>query len=217
MAIKQRRKPVVLPPAHLYLEDIEEIVNLMIEAEKAKFKNMPKEETTLAFTVGKKQCDSIEDLKKIGGTWRHFEVAVNDRGNFKIDPLLGTEWHVYDTGKSFPQVLKLMTARESPVRSALRHIPYMALLIWSAVLLVIGNAMHPSKSWSETILVRLVFPYFVGAWVVYAHTIVELRYSHDPSPKLAVIKERGEKLLWMVVGSLVTLMTQLAWKHFFAQ
>jgi hypothetical protein len=214
MAIRQKRKEVELPPAHLYLEDIEEIIRLMVEFENTRKRNPENKEITLAFTVGKKQCDTVDDLKSIGGSWHEFKVEVNDRSSFNVNRFAGANLYLYDHGETFPKVLRLMTARESRLRSTLRRIPYWLLVFWPYSVWIILHRLLGTTVGDTLFTFLAGFPLLVALWAIYAHTIVELRYSHDPSPKLAWFKERGEKVGWLVVGTFLTLVVQWLWKRF---
>lgn len=59
------------------------------------------QEIKMAFSVGKKQCDTIEDLKKIGGIWHEFEVEVNN-STFRVSRF-GADLRLYDNGEPSPR------------------------------------------------------------------------------------------------------------------
>src|ERR1017187_4275894 len=76
MAItKIRQVPSDLPHAHLYLDDVEEICQVLIET----YKKNPypwAEEPTIVFSTRDSQMESIEDLEKLGGSAKNFAITV---------------------------------------------------------------------------------------------------------------------------------------------
>jgi len=205
MAIRQLKKQVELPPAHLYLEDIEEITGLLAADAKNKW-HVPEEHIRMGFTIGKKQCDSLEDLKTLGGTWREFEAEVW-KESFRVSTS-GVVVSSFDEGRTFDYVLRLMTARRSSVRSALRKLPLWAAILWPNLVVIVTVNTALMKVWKQAFFVGLVIPAIIGFWAISAHTIVELRYSHEPSPKFQVVRDWGGKAIWIVLGVLLTTLAQ---------
>jgi len=75
MTIRQVKQEPSLPPAHLYLEDIEEIFGAMVDHITRRESPVP-EEVKTRFVIGKRECDTIDDLKKLGGRSRRFAINV---------------------------------------------------------------------------------------------------------------------------------------------
>jgi hypothetical protein len=65
---------VTLPAATLYLDDIEEIIGVL----KAEDGDPP----ILEFVVDDQRCDSLDDLRKIGGQTANFTMDVHWRAKF---------------------------------------------------------------------------------------------------------------------------------------
>lgn len=83
---------VKLPPANLYLDDLEEILNIL----KPDGEDQP---PNLMFTVDDMTCDSMDDLRKIGGRRSTFIMDVAWEGahlsdELRIIPHLRTSLHV---------------------------------------------------------------------------------------------------------------------------
>jgi hypothetical protein len=78
-------KRIKFPPAHLYLEDLEEIIAILKPESES-------EPPTLAFVVDDEDCDSVEDLRtigarKVGGRAARFKMTVywkNDYDRLEI-------------------------------------------------------------------------------------------------------------------------------------
>ena len=68
--------PSELPHAHLYLEDIEEISKILLEAYAPYFREREKE-AKIVYTVGDPRMDSIGDLETHGGTTADLSIGVD--------------------------------------------------------------------------------------------------------------------------------------------
>jgi hypothetical protein len=158
MAIRQIKKSIELPPAHLYLEDIEEIVELMTEVSKNLGRGNP--EVDIGFKAGKKECDTLDDLKQLGGSWRRFEARVGS-GSFTIDPFWGTKFYVPDQGHTFDRVLRLTTIREAKFRSLLLGIPWEFMFVWFWLSLYLFTITPHSKPWMIQFSLSLSSPWFL--------------------------------------------------------
>src|ERR1700755_404701 len=75
------RIPDTLPHAHLYLEDVQEITNILLEAT-APVLTRFREEAKVVYRVGDSQTDSIDDLRTLGGSATDFQVSVGSRSLF---------------------------------------------------------------------------------------------------------------------------------------
>jgi hypothetical protein len=81
MAIKTKELevPSQLPPARIYLDDLREIIEIFREARQyERDEHSPGSRETISFECGNKTCDTVDDLKKIGGTSSKFEVKVDN-------------------------------------------------------------------------------------------------------------------------------------------
>src|ERR1051326_4461678 len=211
MAIRQIKKELELPPSHLYLEDIESIIIILRSAvmERGRGNN---EEPRIRFEIGKrKECDSLDDLKKVGGRWRNFRMTVGD---------MSLSFTIYQThflssnAEVFNRLLQISMIRVMPLRAFLRRINYWAFLAWLYVLLALTGVTWSRKPLLVVVVMLLILTVVLSLWALSAYTIVELRYSHEPSPKLTWLKDRAEKAVWLVVGTFLTLLVQWLWKHF---
>jgi hypothetical protein len=89
--------PTDLTIARLYLDDVEEIVQILLDAEKKldlePFKDGPDDAVKVEFTVGEdtaaRTCDSIGDLRKISRSTQHFELRVTRRFSYRAILTIG--------------------------------------------------------------------------------------------------------------------------------
>ena len=77
------KNPETLPHAHLYLEDVQEITNILLEAT-APVLTRFREEAKVVYRAGDSQTDSIDDLRTLGGSATDFQVSVGSRSLFNI-------------------------------------------------------------------------------------------------------------------------------------
>ena len=80
--------PDTLPHAHLYLEDVQEITNILLEATAAVLTKFH-EKAKIVYRVGDLQTDSIDDLRTLGGSATDFQVSVGSRSLFNSVQLRG--------------------------------------------------------------------------------------------------------------------------------
>ena len=74
-----RKIPSELPHAHLYLEDVEEICKILLDA----FSRPSTSQPTILFSIGDDlQMDSIDDLERRGGSAKDFSIEV---GGYSYD------------------------------------------------------------------------------------------------------------------------------------
>lgn len=214
MTIRQVKKQLVFPPSHLYIEDIEEILDLMITADQTRQKRreLAVEKPAIEFVVGdKKECDSIDDLKKLGGKWRNFKMGVGS-GTFRASRY-ALDLSVSDEGQTSSTVLRLTTTREVKLRSFLLQIPLWIAWPFVSLCPLLVFITPASKSWQIMVLCIFVISVVAAVWALSANTIVELRYSHDPSPKMETAKEWASKAIWIVLGVILAGIAQWFWKY----
>jgi len=80
--------PDTLPHAHLYLEDVQEITNILLEATAPVITRF-REETKVVYRAGDWEMDSIDDLRTLGGSATDFQISVGSRSLFNSVQLTG--------------------------------------------------------------------------------------------------------------------------------
>ena len=73
MAIKSLPQsiPSELPPAKLYLDDITEILQILTDSNPG---------CQASFVAGKSKCDTLDDLRDLGGRTTHFVMNISSPG-----------------------------------------------------------------------------------------------------------------------------------------
>jgi hypothetical protein len=208
MAIRHVKKALETPPAHLYLEDIEEMVGIMTAANN---KLQPERAASIWFVVGKKrECDSIEDLKKLNGRWRNFKMHVG------YDSFATS---IYDSSlntmddPTFNDLFRLMKTREVGFRAFLRKFPSWPVILWLNFWVFFAG-YNTSNTRIYYALPVVIVSVVLIVWALSAHTIVELRYSHDKVSKFQTFQGWGSKAIWIVLGVLLAKAAGWLWEHF---
>jgi hypothetical protein len=73
---QEERPPVELPLARLFLDDLEELARIFVDA-RTKWGDPPpegEEATGVTFQVDEWECDTIQDLKELGRYRKYFEM-----------------------------------------------------------------------------------------------------------------------------------------------
>jgi len=211
MTIRQVKQEPSLPPAHLYLEDIEEIFGAMVDHITRRESPVP-EEVKTRFVIGKRECDTIDDLKKLGGRSRRFAINV---GFYTFKVAASTVF--CPAGQAFDTALRLMTARQVKLKTMLRNMgdwlgagSYLGFFSFLGAFL---SGHFVSKQVAVVGLAICACLILIGMWAHATHSTVYLRYSYETSPKAKIAKEWLSRGLWIVLGGLLGQGGQLLW-HF---
>ncbi len=84
MAIQKIHElPGELPHARLFLDDIEEISKILLNAYTASLAETRKE-AKITYTIGDLRMDSIDDLQTLGGSTTDFRITVGEHGSAEV-------------------------------------------------------------------------------------------------------------------------------------
>jgi len=228
--------PRDLPPARLYLDDIEQIVNVLSTAERKAIQNRPEmpDPPSPTFQVGNKRTDQIEDLPKI--TKRTSDLAI--RLETKVIELLfdvdstGTHW--WSTGLKRSDAWETHHKLEAIIRPravllgtfAITRLPALytvlgaaatlsAFLAWTAAYVLAHKLVPHSVAWWQALIIGLlegaapVVAFKLRYVILGPKSTVTLRYSYDQAARR---EERNSRLLFAVLGFVLgvagTLLTQ---------
>jgi hypothetical protein len=186
MTITERHRiPVSLPPARLYLDDIEQIVRLFTQAADS-------ENTETVFSVGKFDCTTIDDLKQLGRRSTNFKISVmasdSPVAELWIDKFR-TVWYGGGLGSTdkcfrvYGQLQALFNVRRIRWKASLRSIPFLLTALLG--LLVVAFKLKPKTpvplGRNDLILFAILLP--IAGWGWYKgsveHSVVEFCQSHD--------------------------------------
>ena len=88
--------PTQLPPAKLYLDDITEIWQILTDSSP--------DDCRASFVAGKSKCDTLDDLKDLGGRTTHFVMDISSSGKHQTLELTpaATRIHIHEIGDQLP-------------------------------------------------------------------------------------------------------------------
>jgi hypothetical protein len=192
-----------LPVAKLYLDEIEQIVEILSDGNSG---------GKIRFRVGNQVCDTIEDLEKMGGSTRDFEViAVTPNGPNSVRikwsgaylNLSGAD----DTSPIATEVTKVFSDNaiwwKNMARELMSHTRWWFVAALIAVLLAVAY-FDPSESkaillpdWHSLSATLLFFYIFL-----YRGTVVVLRYAHTGGFKKWA-REYDSKIALLIAGAVI--------------
>src|SRR5258708_7952386 len=221
MAIKTKEPEVPrrLPPARLYLNDIQEIVEIFRAArnyEEHRFSGLeklaPDSRETISFECGNKTCDTFDELKKIGGTTSKFKVEVaNSFGSshsLHIDRH-GTSWLSYNVsndGKwaTYRKLESIYSHRKIRWRAAIGALGFwtwmgVSLFGNTVVVFLIGKFTRLWPNGAGWIFIYILLSNGVLALALFRNTVVVLQDSSEPSGFKGILS----KSIPQIVGAIL--------------
>jgi hypothetical protein len=159
--------PDTLPHAHLYLEDVQEITNILLEATAAVLTNF-REKAKVVYRVGDLQMDSIDDLQTLGGSATDFQVSVGSRSLYNSVQLrvhLEPQIRLYSLGQEdcwavHAKLEAIFDHRRLTIKNAIFHGPW-----WNAIFSLPGW-----MKWVAYVAI-LIFPGLLSAVVGHIHSL----------------------------------------------
>src|SRR6201981_3667316 len=158
--------PDTLPHAHLYLEDVQQITNILLEAT-APVLTRFHEEAKVVYRAGDLQMDSIDDLRALGGSATDFQVSVGSRSlynNVQLRGHLEPQIRLYSMGQQECWAVhakleatfdyRRLTIKNAIFRSPwwnaifrlpgwLKWIAYVVILLFPILFRTVGGHIHP--------------------------------------------------------------------------
>jgi hypothetical protein len=212
-----------LPPARLYLDDIEEIVAIFRDVRSYFVEDNEHAVCTTKFAVGRFECTEIEELKSFGERTSTLEIEVR-RGGTLIGALEigvnGTSWKAYprtlaETFQIYGRLHALFEVRKIRWKTALRAVPPWMIFVFFVVAMPTPNisglsAMYHSHRIATvwTLAVGTAMLMILNVWFVYRlmwkPTIVEFRRVHDPQGFRKQFGEWKPYILAAVIGGGIT-------------
>lgn len=118
-----RQIPEELPPAHLFLDDVEEITKILFEAQKESGESV----VPVKYKVkGKFICDTLSDLETLGGAVTQFEVRVG-KNRLNLSRYSST-WDIWGADPeirlaTYAKLLRVFESRKMKLKAAVRDLP----------------------------------------------------------------------------------------------
>jgi len=192
MAIRQsavRAVPTSFPPAHLFLDDVEQLTAILLST--VKRDNYGHVTVQPKYIVGAStQCDSIEDLKSLGG--RHdLEKQVSDT-TLDINSH-GASLYAYGMPADqrwalYGQLEAIFLHRSRPLKNSVEALErssiVLLLIVWLLLCSVPLVVLAILGKRPGTVYQILKFTYWVLLFISaykfgFQHSVVELRYAHE--------------------------------------
>src|SRR5246127_1813523 len=159
--------PDTLPHAHLYLEDVQQITNILLEAT-APVLTRFHEEAKVVYRAGDLQMDSIDDLRALGGSATDFQVSVGSRSLYNSVQLrhhLEPQIRLYSMGQQecltvHAKLEAIFHHRRLTIKNAIFHGPR-----WNAI-----SRLPGWLKWSAYVVI-LVFPTLFSRVVAHIHSL----------------------------------------------
>jgi hypothetical protein len=221
---KEPDAPTAFPPARLFLDDIEEIVRTLVDANKDSNPAPHDEEAKLkvTFTIKDQVCDEVEELPKIAKKtdelsilleWESGLIANSLRfysdGSSLGTYLLTNEGHLTLFHKLAPifkrRNLWLRTLVHSHRESSLALIIASCLTVATlAVMFIFKPSNHQVRIVAFALL--LVSIIITLSATLYRHSIIIMRHSSEPSP---LRQELLQKAPLAAISSVLTFLLTL--------
>ena len=175
--------PTQLPPAKLYLDDITEILQILTDTSV---------DCHASFVARKSKCDTLDDLKDLGGRTTHFVMDISSPVKHQTLELTSsmTRIHIYEVGdqlaawSKYVNIAAIFDRRKLKLKSAVRSSvgAWIFAGLWLLTVALWMFVPHAAKPISIYELPYLVTGVILGAAVVYyfasSHSVVYLRYPH---------------------------------------
>ena len=221
MAIKPLPQsiPTKLPPAKLYLDDITEIVQILTESNPG---------CQATFVAGKSKCDTLDDLKDLGGRATHFVMDISSPGKHQTLELTpsSTRIHIHEIGDQLPawskyvNVAAIFEKRRLRLKSVARALGWRIFAgLWLLTIALWMFAPHALKPVPPYELPRLATGIVIAAAVVYyfvsSQSIVYLRYPHKVGVANWLTEHKPEIIVGVIcalLGAVTSQVLERFWK-----
>jgi hypothetical protein len=203
MAIKPlpRSIPTNLPSARLHLDDISELCDLL--------KDRPGD-WRVSFVAGDKVCESLEDLKELGGRTNRFSMSVSSSGksrSLNITPY-STTINIYDYASedkskewsTFARVEAIFRNRKLGVVDRLGP-----MMLLCAGLIVVGLMIHSHVAWRALITMPLcgALGYYIFPKIASPPSVVFLDYSHKVWTLRRFLEDQKSTIIVAILGAAI--------------
>jgi hypothetical protein len=223
MAITQKEQtaPTQLAPVRFHLDDIEQIVQIFEEAERANNSRYDEQKPKTTFTVGNQICDELTDLAKIGKSTIDFKIALR-RPGFAAEAEMSafsTRWYSYgqtpeEEWATYRKLEPLFQKKIRHTRAALDKWPTLGFITYGVAAVVgVAALVVPIAAIAHWLVPRfaspiasvLIFPAFLATMKI-AHrflgpdSVVIFRHSSEVG---ATREDRNNKLVIVAVSALI--------------
>ena len=202
--------PTKLPPAKLYLDDIDEILQILTDSSA---------NCQARFVAGRSKCDTLDDLEELGGRTTHFVMDISAPGKHQTLELTAasTRIHIHEIGDQLPawskyvNVAAIFEKRKLRLKSVAHAIGWRIFAgLWLLTLALWMWAPHALRPVPAYELPRLATGLVLAAAVVYyfcsSQSIVYLRHPRQVGAARWLAEHKPE----IIVGVICTLLGAVA-------
>ena len=198
---KIRRVPYDLPHAHLYLDDVEELRNILLDSLRNPEKPIyasPYDSKHSSFQVGDDLVmDDIEDLRERGGSTSDFKIEVGQsyaKASISFHRLSNPTTHLYslddaEQWRVYSRIKAVFEARKFILKNAIMDLPNWLRISLFLILMFSSYLFIPRAVRQSQYVAYMAFAYvtFLGltAFVMLRSSRVSFVRSHESS-KLAL-------------------------------
>src|ERR1700756_3610647 len=233
--------PDTLPHAHLYLEDVQEITNILLEAT-APVLTQFHEKAKVVYRAGDLQMDSIDDLRALGGSATDFQVSVGSRSLYNSVQLrhhLEPQIRLYSMGQQecltvHAKLEAIFDHRRLTIKNAifrgprwnaifrlpgwLKWLAYVVILVFPILFFRAVAHIH-----SLSRVVRIGPTFFVSYWIFVAllgfiyFWPSRVSFVHSSSPSSAARRKAFVAIMLLVTVAVVAGALRLLFRRLFKQ
>jgi hypothetical protein len=210
--------PTNLPPAKLYLDDIQEIFRILTDSDP---------DCEASFIAGQSKCDSLDDLKEMRGRTTYFVMNISSprkHQTLELTPSV-TRLHIDELGdqlvawSKYVNVAAVFEKRKLRLKSVVHSLAPLLIAAMCLLAFALWMVPHAAKPVSIDETNRLVTGIFLAAAVIYyfisSHSIVYLRYPHRVGFGRWVEDHKPEMIIGVVcilAGAIATRIAEMVWK-----
>lgn len=197
--------PTKLPPAKLYLDDINEIWQILTES---------CDDPSTSVIVGKAQCDSLKDLPGMGGRSTDLVMEISSPGKHHTLSLKpgASSIHIHELGdqvmawSKYVKVDAIFKKRKLRLKSLVRAAwPWLVVCLWLSSVAA-ARLVHVPTHLTIYSWVNLVAGVLIGCailcYFLSSHSVVYLRHPHK-MPVWRWLEDHKQELIVGIAGVLV--------------
>jgi hypothetical protein len=204
---KPRRRLDELPVAKLYLDDVREIVSIMCLTDSDSGASNPE----VGYRVGDFECGSLEELERIGGSTRDFEITVLNQGREStlsiggIITFLRLSCPGHDYWYRQAKIREIFEANsiwwKQIAHDIVDRIPGWVGIVGFAFLAV-ATYFDPKPLRHNSIWPVLVLTTVSGYFFLVRGSVVRLRYAHASSPQ-KWFREHATQIAFLILSAVL--------------
>jgi hypothetical protein len=227
MAVKIiRRVPDELPYARLYLDDVEEISLILMDACKSKPEDST-QQPTITYALGNLRMDSIQDLRERGGSTSDLTIRVNGRKSAEVrffrslrPTLRANLWDDQEEWGVYSRIKTIFDARRVVFTNAIDDLPEPVKMILFFLLFGLPIVIALAWKWSaKSALVIIGGYYFLAVLIGFSLHRDSRVFLVDSNERTKVRAEarRGyvRDIAMLILGVLITKFGELLFTKFF--